>query len=50
MIGTEGGITTVYIGNYFEWYAAITDTVNYDYSGATLLTIRIGNFQSGGQK
>lgn len=37
------GVTTTYIGNYFEWHTAITDSVKYYYAGAQRIAMRVGN-------
>jgi RHS repeat-associated protein len=42
VIGTEGGATTVYIGNYYEWHGTITDTIKYYYAGTERVAMRTG--------
>ena len=42
VIGTEGGTTTVYIGNYFEWKGSPSTMVKYYYAGATRVAMRTG--------
>ena len=42
VIGTEGGATTVYIGNYFEWHGTITDTIKYYYAGTERVAMKTG--------
>jgi RHS repeat-associated protein len=42
VIGTEGGITTVYIGNYFEWKGSTSTMVRYYYAGAARVAMRTG--------
>jgi RHS repeat-associated protein len=42
MIGTEGGTSTVYIGNYFEWKGSTTTMVRYYYAGAERVAMRTG--------
>jgi hypothetical protein len=42
VIGTEGGTTTVYIGNYFEWKGSTPTTVKYYYAGAERVAMRRG--------
>ncbi len=32
MVGTDGGATTVYIGNYFEWKGSTSTMVKYYYA------------------
>ena len=40
--GTEGGTTTVYIGNYFEWKGSTSTMVKYYYAGAERVAMRTG--------
>jgi RHS repeat-associated protein len=42
VIGTEGGATTVYIGNYFEWKGSASTMVKYYYAGAVRVAMRTG--------
>jgi RHS repeat-associated protein len=42
LIGTEGGTTTVYIGNYFEWKGSTSTMVKYYYAGAERVAMRSG--------
>jgi hypothetical protein len=42
VIGTEGGVTTVYIGNYFEWKGSTSTMVKYYYAGAERVAMRTG--------
>jgi RHS repeat-associated protein len=42
VIGTEGGTTTVYIGNYFEWKGSTSTMVRYYYAGAERVAMRTG--------
>jgi RHS repeat-associated protein len=41
--GTSGGITTTYIGNYFEWTGSTSSMVRYYYDGATRVAVRTGS-------
>jgi RHS repeat-associated protein len=43
VVGVEGGATTVYIGNYYEWHGTITDTIKYYYAGAERVAMRTGS-------
>ena len=40
---TEGGVTTAYIGNYFEWNVATQTKKTYYYAGATRIAMREGS-------
>ena len=40
--GVEGGTTTVYIGNYFEWKGSTSTMVKYYYAGAERVAMRTG--------
>jgi hypothetical protein len=42
VMGFEGGVTTVYIGNYFEWKGSISTMVKYYYAGAERVAMRTG--------
>jgi hypothetical protein len=42
VIGVEGGTTTVYIGNYFEWKGSTSTMVRYYYAGAERVAMRTG--------
>jgi RHS repeat-associated protein len=42
VIGTEGGATTVYIGNYFEWHGVTEPAVKYYYAGGQRVAMRVG--------
>jgi RHS repeat-associated protein len=42
VISTEGGATTVYIGNYFEWKGSTSTMVKYYYAGAERVAMRTG--------
>ena len=42
VMGVEGGITTVYIGNYFEWKGSTSTMVRYYYAGAERVAMRTG--------
>ncbi len=41
--GTAGGVTTVYIGNYFEWTGSTSTLVKYYYAGAVRVAMRSGS-------
>jgi RHS repeat-associated protein len=41
--GTSGGMTTTYIGNYFEWTGSTSSMKKYYYDGATRVAMRTGN-------
>jgi RHS repeat-associated protein len=43
MLAIEGGTTTVFIGNYFEWSGTPASAVRYDYAGTTRLAMRRGS-------
>jgi hypothetical protein len=43
VMGVEGGTTTVYIGNYFEWKGSSSTMVKYYYAGAERVAMRTGN-------
>jgi RHS repeat-associated protein len=40
--GTAGGVTTTYIGNYFEWVSSTSNMVSYYYAGSTRIAMRTG--------
>jgi RHS repeat-associated protein len=40
--GTIGGVTTIYIGNYFEWTGSTSTMVKYYYAGSTRIAMRTG--------
>jgi RHS repeat-associated protein len=42
VLGLEGGTTTVYIGNYFEWKGSTSTMVRYYYAGAERVAMRTG--------
>ena len=42
MKGTEGGVTTVSVGNYFEWTGSTATMKKYYYAGAVRLAVRTG--------
>jgi hypothetical protein len=42
VMGIEGGTTTVYIGNYFEWKGSTSTMVKYYYAGAERVAMRSG--------
>jgi RHS repeat-associated protein len=37
-----GGVTTTYVGNYFEWVSSTNDMKKYYYAGATRVAMRTG--------
>ena len=39
---TIGGVTTAYVGNYFEWKTSTSDMVKYYYAGTTRVAMRTG--------
>jgi RHS repeat-associated protein len=41
--GTSGGVTTTYIGNYFEWTGSTSSMKKYYYDGATRVAMRTGS-------
>jgi RHS repeat-associated protein len=41
--GTSGGITTTYIGNYYEWTGSTSSMVRYYYDGTTRIAMRTGS-------
>jgi RHS repeat-associated protein len=41
-MSVEGGTTTVYIGNYFEWKGSTSTMVRYYYAGAERVAMRTG--------
>jgi RHS repeat-associated protein len=41
--GTSGGVTTTYIGNYYEWTGSTGTMVRYYYDGATRVAVRTGS-------
>jgi RHS repeat-associated protein len=41
IVATQG-VTTVYIGNYYEWHGTVENAVKYYYSGATRVAMRVG--------
>jgi RHS repeat-associated protein len=43
LLATEGGTTTVFIGNYFEWSGTPASAVRYYYAGTTRLAMRRGS-------
>ena len=42
MKGTVNGITTVYIGSYFEWTGSTSSMVSYYYAGGVRVSMRTG--------
>jgi RHS repeat-associated protein len=38
-----GGVTTTYIGNYFEWVSSTSDMKKYYYAGGTRVAVRTGS-------
>ena len=44
---TAGTMTTVYIGNYFEWTGAAATMKSYYYAGGTRIALRTGTASSG---
>jgi len=42
---TEGGVTTVFIGNYFEWQVGTGDITQYYYAGSERIAMRQGSSQ-----
>ena len=42
VVGSEGGTTTVYIGNYFEWKGSTATMVRYYYAGAERVAMKTG--------
>ncbi len=40
---TAGGVTTAYVGNYFEWTGSTSTMVKYYYAGATRVAMRVGS-------
>jgi len=40
--GTVAGVTTTYIGNYFEWTGSTSTMVKYYYAGSTRIAMRTG--------
>jgi RHS repeat-associated protein len=43
VLAIEGGTTTVFIGNYFEWSGTAVNAVRYYYAGTTRLAMRRGS-------
>jgi RHS repeat-associated protein len=43
VLSIEGGTTTVFIGNYFEWTGTAANAVRYYYAGTTRLAMRRGS-------
>ena len=41
--GTVGGVTTAYIGNYFEWISSTSTMKRYYYAGGTRIAMREGS-------
>jgi RHS repeat-associated protein len=41
--GTVGGVTTTYIGNYFEWVSSTSDMKKYYYAGGTRVAMHTGS-------
>jgi RHS repeat-associated protein len=41
--GTVGGVTTAYIGNYYEWTGSTSTMVRCYYAGATRVAMRVGS-------
>jgi RHS repeat-associated protein len=41
--GTSGGVTTTYIGNYFEWTGSTSSMKKYYYDGETRVAMRTGS-------
>jgi len=42
---TEGGVTTVFIGSYFEWQVGMEDITQYYYAGSERIAMRQGGSQ-----
>ena len=40
---TAGGVTTAYVGNYFEWTGSTSTMVKYYYAGTTRIAMRVGS-------
>ena len=40
---TAGGVTTAYVGNYFEWTGSTSTMVKYYYAGITRVAMRVGS-------
>jgi len=38
-----GGVTTYYVGNYFEWTGSTTSMVKYYYAGSQRVAMRVGS-------
>ncbi|OGO38937.1 MAG: hypothetical protein A2W35_16970 [Chloroflexi bacterium RBG_16_57_11] len=43
VLAVEGGTTTVFIGDYFEWTGTVANAVRYYYAGTTRLARRYGS-------
>ncbi len=41
--GTVGGVTTTYLGNYFEWTGSTSTMIKYYYAGSTRVAMRQGS-------
>jgi RHS repeat-associated protein len=41
--GTAGGVTTAYVGNYFEWTGSTSTMNSYYYAGSTRVAMRTGS-------
>jgi YD repeat-containing protein len=41
--GTVGNVTTIYIGNYFEWNVSTGSMIKYYYAGTTRIAMREGS-------
>ena len=41
--GIVGGITTTYVGNYFEWVSSTSDMKKYYYAGGVRAAMRTGS-------
>jgi hypothetical protein len=40
--GTVGGVTTAYVGNYYEWTSSTSTMVKYYYAGSTRIAMSTG--------
>ncbi len=43
MKATVGGVTTAYVGNYFEWTGSTSTMIKYYYAGNTRVAMRVGS-------
>ena len=42
-LASKGGVTTAYVGNYFEWTGSTSTMVKYYYAGTTRVAMRVGS-------